>query len=167
MKKFVVLSLIAALPALAHAETYHQCGSAQARLQLQSQEGVNITLTGTNCESGDVGDSETNAVEQVQISVYGGPVNFGSHIRAVLVSNCRSELYGSAVSEPTLTSDLTAQTDGSSLDFYGQFGESFVTSAAMHGGDTTLCQPQLAVVVDGNWQTDPVTGSHNFGLLNF
>ena len=167
VKKLIVLSLIAALPTLAHAESYRQCASSQARLQLTSQEGLNIVLTGENCASGDIGDSQNNTVEQVAITVNGGQVGFGSHIQAILIPNCRSQDNGWNVSEPTLTQSLTPQTDGSSLDFNAQFDGVLESSIAIHGGDTTICQDQLAIVVDGNWQTDPVTGTHNFNLMNF
>jgi len=167
MKKLIVLSLIAALPALAQATTYHQDGGS-SQLRLTSSEGLNIILTGENYASGEISDSQVNTVEQIQIVVNGGPTSFGSHIQAVLIPNCRSQKYGSAVSEPTLTASLTPQTDGSSVDFNAKFDGILVTSSAIHGADEdVICTPQLAIVVDGNWQTDPENGTHNFNLLNF
>jgi hypothetical protein len=161
MKMFILLIPTVLSMAVAHAETYrHDIGRSENRLQ--SKEGLSIVVTAENYESGDVGDSQTNTAEEIKVSVNGSNVAYGSRIRAVITPNCKSGEYGWAISQPQIYSDLTSETDGSSLDFYGSFSETVMTHTAVHGGEWVNCAPTLSVVVDGNWQTDPVNGTHNF-----
>jgi hypothetical protein len=136
-------------------------------LRLQSVEGLNIVITAQDQDYGNDGDSETRAASNIVITVNGSHVGFGSSIRAVLTPNCISGEYHWPISQPTVYADLSSQTDGSSLDFSGSFQGSVMTNSAVHGGEWINCQPQLSIVVDGNWQTDPVDGTHNFNLMNF
>ena len=104
---------------------------------IASQEGSTILLTPSKPKT-------------IQIVVNGKNIKFASQIRAILTSNCKKE--------PSVSVDLVPQTDNSTMEFNGQFSGTL---------PERKCRPELAVVVDGNWQTDPTNGKNQFPIHHF
>ncbi len=166
MKTYLALFVLAAFPALAHAVPYHN-PAGKLDQALRSEEGLNIFLTAEAFESGEVGASQINTYEQIQIRVNGSNLFSGAKVRAVLTPNCKSREYGWPVAKPSLVVDLNPETQGSNQNYSASFEGTIIIHSAVHGGESIDCRPQLSVVVDGAWQTDPMNGTHNFNLKRF
>ena len=164
MKQISALFLIALLSTGAHADNYRD-DVGRSEIRLHSKEGQDCIIISEKYQSGIVADTQVNTAEQIVIVVSGSGVNSSTQgVRAVLIPNCISADHGWSVDKPTIFADLKALTDGSSWEFSGNFQGSLLLRSAIHGGETINCQPQLSIVIDGNWQTDPVNGTHNFHL---
>jgi hypothetical protein len=165
--KPLFLIILLALSTAAHAVPYRNYLGISAN-SLRSAEGVNISIKAKDYEAGEVGDSQINTAEQIEINILGNNLGYRSTIRAVLIPNCKSWQHGWSIDQATLFVDLVQQENtGASIIYTADFEEAVMTRSVVHSGDQISCQPQLAVEVNGQWLTDPMNGTHNFNLNNF
>jgi hypothetical protein len=128
-------------------------------INLKSAEGLEIFVSAAIQESeADAWGNRTRNLTQISIQTS----EFGS-FRAVVVLNCTASRYPNS-----WTYQSSFQLDG----FQSSGGAPFIandfssrqTAYAGFGGDKDSCRTELAIVKNGIWHTDPISGSHNFVL---
>jgi hypothetical protein len=149
--------------AVADTRTYEK----EINLRSASNTEINLraVIAETDGEQNGSGDG-VKLRELVRIDVssrFGGDIRDSfSKMRAVLVFKCsalhypKSWSYGSEI-----TLDLFQASGGAPMNAYSSERKLLDRSAF---GDTDSCRTELAVVVDGKWQVDPVNGTNNFAL---
>ena len=164
MKSLTTLAAVLSIAALSSnalaAETI-----VRKQAQLISKEGTVIVVTADVAESEtlyvkDGHEYKNRSLRSFSAVVSGTNVNAGSKAQVVLVLECGALHYPNSWSyrsESVL--DLTLNPSTSAL--YGQEAVERRLER-VSGTDHDSCRAEIAVVLDGTWQTDPVSGSHNF-----
>jgi hypothetical protein len=165
MKTYKLIAFLAFFPIVCSADPYRYPREFKIA-SLQSAQGVSICVSAQNYESGYAGATQYDTAEHLQIMASGSTISVNSKIRAVITNQCVSEINHWPVAHKSLLTDLGAVFARNIFEFNGTFDGVVLLRSVIHGGDTVTCRPQLSVVVDDVWQTDPVNGTHNFNLLD-
>ena len=175
---FPIIAVCAAGCGAANAN--HQSSSVKAvegphALALRSTDGTDIRLSYTLSTTTGSSDTITNA-SNVVITVdndawHVGNIGFGQQIRAVLLGYCRPSGGGSEVAHYNQQFDVpyTHLQSGSGWGYEAQlnaYAPEISSFAVRFVGIAGACiyRQELAVVVNGQWLTDPLNGSHNFNM---
>jgi hypothetical protein len=143
-----------------------EAGNART-VNLAATDGTAITLAyslfGLNVPG--QASAATNVVVRVANDAFGS-APAGHSIRAVLMSSCPSaDGRNTQVYNRQIDISYTQLQSGSGFGYEVQlatFGDSVgsIPASTINGA----CHQQIAVVVDGAWLTDPVSGDHNFNF---
>ena len=149
--------------AFAETRTYEK----QVNLRSASNTEINVraVIAETDGDQNGSGDG-VKLRELVRVDVtsnLGGDIRDSfSKVRAVLVFTCSALHYPNSWSYGSeITLDLFQASGGAPMNAYSSERKLLNRSAY---GDRDSCRTELAVVVDGKWQVDPVNGTNNFVL---
>jgi hypothetical protein len=96
--------------------------------------------------------------KNVNVTIRGNELNSGSKVRVVVISKRFSVYHPNHYSQTTQELDLSYVQDG---QFYAEIPNDLLVSGAAYGGAESI-ETELAVVVNGEWQVDPINKTSNF-----
>lgn len=147
------LALLAAATALAEPQTVRKT------VQLRSVQGLGIEVKATVEESAPdaFGNQDRNLTSIEVVTDRFGP------FRVVIVLNCFALHYPNSWSYQS-SFEMDAFQASGGAPFLASSYQTRQLEYAGFGGDSDTCRTELALVMNGQWQTDPVNGTNNFVL---
>jgi hypothetical protein len=147
------LILLAATTALAETRTVRKT------FQLRSAQGLEIEV------KADVQESETDAFgnQNRNLTSISVETDKFQSFRVVIVLKCSALHYPNSWSyQSSFIMDAVQASGGA--PYLASSYETRQLEYAGFGGDSDTCRTELALVMNDQWQTDPVNGSNNFVL---
>jgi hypothetical protein len=151
--------------------------SSPEAVNLASADGRTIAFTYGAQQIQVDGDSTTHTASNVAITV--GNVGSASTVRVVVIDLCGDPRVGSAFQlvdacdlargdDGTFRASMRSCQETERADNVDSHFPDVLVDFSDVSGEDVRCRQQVAVVVDGQWLTDPINGSHNFNFqFNF